>query len=184
MTATCLHCGGDCRLTDGAEIYPHRPDLAEKQIWKCDPCQSWVRCHDGTKNPLGYAADGPTRDARIKLHQLMLDPLWLNEPDRKDARRRTYRFLARALGIEHDECHTAKFTVERCRDAWRALRGQTSETIRTWNDASRNAAQEATTDRKNRNRDRRRRCASRNDVKPITGPLFCPKQAALNEVPW
>ena len=24
MTATCLHCEGDCRLTNGAEIYPPR----------------------------------------------------------------------------------------------------------------------------------------------------------------
>ncbi|MGI9501816.1 MAG: zinc-finger-containing protein, partial [Geminicoccaceae bacterium] len=68
--ATCLHCGGDCRLTDGAEIYPHRPDLFDKQIWKCDPCAAWVRCHDGSTDPLGYAADLPTRIARIKLHHL------------------------------------------------------------------------------------------------------------------
>ncbi|MGI9484465.1 MAG: zinc-finger-containing protein [Geminicoccaceae bacterium] len=53
MIATCLHCGGDCRLTDGAEIYPHRPDLADKQIWKCDACKARVGCHPDTTDPLG-----------------------------------------------------------------------------------------------------------------------------------
>ena len=41
MSATCLRCGGDCRLTNGTEIYPHRPDPAEKKIWKRDAC--WRR---------------------------------------------------------------------------------------------------------------------------------------------
>ncbi|MDH3659539.1 MAG: DUF3268 family zinc-finger domain-containing protein [Alphaproteobacteria bacterium] len=185
MTATtCLHCGGDCRLTDGAEIYPHRPDLHHKPIWKCDPCQATVGCHPGGTKPLGYAADKKTRDARMQLHNLMLDPLWLDEQDRKDARRRTYRFLARALGIGRDECHTGMFTIDRCRDAWRALKDQTPETIRAWNASRCNAAQEARTDRKSRKRGKRGRRASRDDVRPITGPLFCPRQAALNEVPW
>ncbi|MGI9484760.1 MAG: zinc-finger-containing protein [Geminicoccaceae bacterium] len=82
MTATCLHCGGDCGLTEGVEIYPHRPDLADKQIWKCDPCQATVGCHPGTLNPLGHAADEPTRKARSNLHDLRLDLIWKSQPDK------------------------------------------------------------------------------------------------------
>ena len=115
--ATCLHYNSQCRLTDGAEIYPHRPDLAEKQIWKCDPCLATVGCHPGGTNPLGHAADKATRNARMMLHEQMLDPIWQNEPDkpsRKTTRRRVYKFLAFALDIAPEDCHTGMFTIERC----------------------------------------------------------------------
>lgn len=77
-----------------------------------------------------------------------------------------------------------QFDVNRCRDAWRALKEQTPATIRAWNDERRTFAQETKSDRQQRKHGRRRRKASRDYVKPITGPQFCPKQAALNEVPW
>ena len=184
MTATCLHCGGDCRLTNGVEVYPHRTDLYPKLFYVCDRCDASVGVHSGTEKPLGHAADKPTRNARMLLHEQILDPLWKNEPDRRAARRWVYKFLAKALGIEREDCHTGMFTIERCRDAWRALKDQTPETIRAWNDSRRAAGQEGRTDRKRKKHGRRRRRASRDDVKPITGRDFCPKQAALNEVPW
>ncbi len=53
MIATCLHCDGDCWLTNGAEIYLHLAHLSDGQIWKCDPCQAWVGCQDGGTKPLG-----------------------------------------------------------------------------------------------------------------------------------
>lgn len=186
-SATCLHCSGECRLTDGVEVYPHRPDLYHKHFCACDPCKARVGCHDGTTTPLGHAANKPPRDARRMLHKRRLDPLWKGEPDkpsRRAARVRTYKFLAWALGIDSEQCHTGMFTIERCREAWVALRGQTPETIRQWNDARRTAAQEARSDRKRRKHGRPRRKASRDGAKSIRGPLFCPKQAALNEVPW
>lgn len=184
MTGTCLHCKGDCRLTDGAEVYPHRDDLAERKIWKCDQCDATVGCHPKTTRPLGHAADKATRRARMLLHEQMLDLLWLEDVDRKEARKCVYSFLARALSINARECHTGHFDLDRCRDAWCALAGQTPESIRAWNDQRRDVAQEIKTDRKNKKPGRRRRRASRDDVAPITGSQFCLKQAALNEVPW
>ena len=69
------------------------------------------------------------------LHEQILDPLWKNEPDRKAARRWVYKFLAKALGIERDQCHTGMFTIERCRDAWRALsRARNPTRSAAWND--------------------------------------------------
>lgn len=184
--ATCLHCESTCRLTTGAEVYPPRQDLHEKFFYICDHCDARVGCHELTKNPLGHAANKATRDARSKLHKLMLDPLWkkVPEPDQKVVRRGVYKFLARALGIDPKDCHTGMFTIERCRDAWRALKGQTPDTIRQWNDARRTFGQEAESDRKRRKHGRRSRKASRDDTPSITGPLFCPEQAARNEVPW
>lgn len=140
---TCLHCDSVCRLTSGAEVYPHRPDLAEKPIWKCTDCpDSIVGCHRGTTRPLGFAADKATRDARIKLHHRMLDPLWkglardkaLPKKVRKGARGRVYRFLAASMGLEPEATHTGMFTIEQCREAWRALKGQSPESIARWSE--------------------------------------------------
>jgi hypothetical protein len=137
-------------------------------------------------DPLGRAADKATRDARIQLHNRMLDPLWKKLPDdhRKTGRVRTYRFLAWALGIERKDCHTGMFTIERCREAWQALKEQTPATIRQWNDARRQVATEAATDRQRRRHGKKRRKASPDHLPSIRGRDFCPQQAALNEVPW
>ncbi len=159
--ATCLHCESLCRLTTGKEVYPNFLKLHEKHIYVCDHCDARVGCHGDTTRPLGYAANKETRNARMKLHNLKLDPLWkkVPRPERKAARSGVYRYLAQALRIEPRDCHTGMFTIERCRDAWRTLNGQTPATIRQWNDAHRIAAQEAGNDRKRHKSGRQRRRA-------------------------
>lgn len=187
MTATCLHCDGDCRLTDGVEIYPHRPDLADKQIWKCDPCNATVGCHPGGTEPLGHAADKATRQARMKLHEQRLDPIWKNQPDKpsqKATRRRVYKFLTFALGIKREECHTGMFTIERCRAAWRALQDVTPQTLEDWCANRQELAHESRSDRQRRRHGKAKRKASPITGCWIVGKNFCAKQAALDEVPW
>lgn len=134
--ASCLHCGSDCRLTDGREIYPHRGDLYEKPVWKCDECNATVGCHPDTTIPLGYAANKETRRARSLLHEKMLDPLWKNAPgddgDKRAARRKVYKYLTAQLGIEHSQCHTGMFDIHQCRAAWWALHGRTLPKIEEW----------------------------------------------------
>ena len=149
MTApTCPTCGTTARLTDGAEIYPHRPDLADKPIWACTICEdTYVGCHPGTENPLGFPADAALREARMMLHHSRIDPLWKtadrcnfyrpeNEAARKQIRRaarvRVYRFLADRMGLTEETCHTAMFTLEQCREAWRVLTRVTYPDVRRW----------------------------------------------------
>ena len=142
--ATCLHCSGECRLTDGAEVYPHRDDLHHKHFYVCDACKARVGCHPDTTDPLGYAADEPTCNARSQLHDLKLDPIWKSQPDKpvqKATRRRVYKFLAFALGIDPKDCHTGMFTIERCRAAWKALKGVTAQSLEDWCAARRETAQ-------------------------------------------
>ena len=83
MTEWSLYCCG-CkehvapRLTNGAEVYPHRPDLSDLPYWKCDACGNWVGCHHKTKNPtrpLGVIPTPEIKNARQKLHRV-IDPLW------------------------------------------------------------------------------------------------------------
>lgn len=139
--------GARVRLTDGAEIYPHRPDLAEKSIWKCDGCTGYVGCHPGTNKPLGTPADEATRNARMQLHNKRVDPLWhwadrcgLYTPEnisarrriRRSARYRVYAFLADRLGLTVDNCHIGMFDLDTCRRAWIALNGMDYPKIREW----------------------------------------------------
>lgn len=143
----CPYCGQPAVLRSGAEVYRFRDDLADKWFWCCDPCQSRCGCHGKTKKPLGVPARADLRDARMKLHDQMLDPLWKNavaaggyEPEDEKARaiivstarRRVYAFLADRMGLTKDETHTALFSLEQCRQAWRALRGVTYAQIREW----------------------------------------------------
>lgn len=147
--ARCNECGGTTRLTDGAEVYPYRPDLRTKPIWRCDPCGAYIGCHPGTTCPLGTAAGPETRRARSILHTRWLLPIWreawryYNEPDRHvtpnrrrkaahKARPRVYAFLADRLGLSADECHVGLFTIRQCEAAQRVLAGVTYGEVYAW----------------------------------------------------
>ena len=126
MTTTrqiyCCGCAGNvrARLTDGAEIYPHRRDLASLPFWKCDACGNHVGCHHKTPartEPLGCIPTQEIRQARRHIHAI-LDPLWKGK---KNARSRVYGKLAARLGLK--EYHTADIrSVDQARDVYRAVK--------------------------------------------------------------
>lgn len=97
-----IHCCGcdtvvTATLTDGAEIYPHRPDLRSLPFWRCSACGNYVGCHYKSKTPtkpLGCIPTKELRDARSKVHGL-IDPLW-----KQGATSRTivYREMSEKLG--------------------------------------------------------------------------------------
>lgn len=110
----CIECGSEPRLTDGREIYPHRPDLASKRFYKCDTCpSSYCGCHPNTTTPLGYPCGAQTRKARGEAHAVV-DPIWR---DRITSRQTVYFELARRLQIPREECHIAWMTADEARDA-------------------------------------------------------------------
>lgn len=121
----CLHCKTVAVLTNGLEVYPHRKDLHQKPIWICRNCGAYCGCHPNTTAPLGYPANKATRNARMKLHKLRLDPLWKPRKTasgkRKNGRFKrseVYQFLQSRMGLSAEETHTGKFTIEQCREAW------------------------------------------------------------------
>lgn len=99
----CCACKGsvDARLTDGAEIYPHRRDLKSIPFWRCDTCGGFVGCHYKAKKdktqPLGVIATAEVKKARMQLHAA-LDPLWKSG---KLTRRELYQKLSDKLGYEY-----------------------------------------------------------------------------------
>lgn len=117
-------CGCDekvhARLTDGKEIYPHRPDLAGLPFWKCDDCQNYVGCHHKTKartTPLGIIPTKEIMHARSHVHRI-LDPLWRSgKMDRKEV----YAKLTKELGWKY---HTANIrSVSEARQVYKTIRG-------------------------------------------------------------
>lgn len=106
------------RLTDGAEIYPHRADLHTLPFWKCDGCGNSVGCHHKTKDrtqPLGIIPTPELKCARQHIHRL-LDPIWKSgRIKRKDL----YAKLTEALGWKY---HTACIRdVEEARKVYRLI---------------------------------------------------------------
>ena len=105
MNIYCCDCGKtvNARLTDGKEIYNHRPDLYSLPFWICDTCHNYVGCHHKTKNrtqPLGIIPNKQLRAARQKIHAV-LDPLW---KDGLIDRKKLYKAISDDLGWKY---HTA-----------------------------------------------------------------------------
>lgn len=101
----CCACGVkvQARLTDGTEIYPHRPDLHSLPFWRCDDCGNFVGCHHKTKDrtrPLGIIPTPELKRARQHIHRL-LDPIWQSG---RMKRNELYAKLSERLGWKY---HTA-----------------------------------------------------------------------------
>ena len=102
----CCGCVRDvqARLTDGREIYPHRPDLADLPFWRCDTCRNYVGCHHKTADRTRPMGSIPTKEvsARRKRIHALFDPAWKNG---EIGRRELYAAISKAIGREY---HTAE----------------------------------------------------------------------------
>lgn len=121
MKIWCCQCQADvdARLTDGAEVYPHRPDLSDVPRWRCDECGNHVGTHHKTSDPTRPLGNIPSPDlkrARMHIHAL-IDPAWKSKRIR---RRAIYAHLSGVLGREY---HTADLrTIEEARIVYAAAR--------------------------------------------------------------
>lgn len=90
-------------LTNGAMIYPHRPDLKHLPFWQCPRCLNFVGCHhktDRPTQPLGVIPTPEIREARKRVHAT-LDPLWQSG---RFKRGHLYKLLSNRIGRRY---HTA-----------------------------------------------------------------------------
>lgn len=106
MKIRCCGCGHDveARLTNGKEVYPHRPDLFSLPFWKCDVCGNFVGCHHKTANrtrPSGCIPTPEIKRIRMQIHAL-IDPIWKSG---RMSRSKLYLMLSKKIGWEY---HTAK----------------------------------------------------------------------------
>lgn len=130
MKLWCCTCQSDveARLTDGREVYPHRPDLADLPRWKCDGCGNSVGTHHKTADrtrPLGNIPSPELKKARMHIHDL-IDPVWR---DKRMKRGKLYGEISRRLGYEY---HTGEIkTIDEARRVYRvALEYLRSEGLR------------------------------------------------------
>lgn len=120
MKIYCCGCAAevDARLTDGREIYAHRPDLAKLPFWKCDACGNFVGCHHKTKQrtrPLGCIPTPELRKARGSLHNV-IDPMWKCG---EFSRGKIYSAISKKIGKKF---HTAEIrSVEEAQKVYRAI---------------------------------------------------------------
>lgn len=104
-TIYCNGCGRDveARLTDGGEIYPHRPDLKSLPLWICDECKNYVGCHHKSSEPTKPKGSIPTKELRtwrVHLHR-KIDPLWMRASNRKKQRQLVYSLMSQELGYTY-----------------------------------------------------------------------------------
>lgn len=114
----CPYCEEPAILMPGRAVYPNRPDLWTKPIWRCRPCGAWVGCHPGTEKPLGRLANAELRAAKSAAHAAF-DPLWKAKMRREQcsqskARKAGYKWLADQMGMNPKRCHIGMMDVAEC----------------------------------------------------------------------
>lgn len=109
----CPYCRNRAELVNGDVIYPRRPDLHDKLLYSCKPCDAYVGCHPGTDKPLGTLANADLRRARMAVHSV-LDPLWKTG---RFTRKGAYAWLSKQMNMNKYDCHTAKFDMAQCEKA-------------------------------------------------------------------
>src|SRR3546814_7965989 len=93
-------CMGALRMT-GRELYPAKPELANKHYFACRNCDAWIGCKDGTWEPVGRLADAALRRAKQSVHAAV-EPILVNTMDahslpKSQARNLVYGWLAAEL---------------------------------------------------------------------------------------
>lgn len=110
MNVICDYCGNVAEFVTGRDVYPHRPDLFAKKLYRCLPCNAVVGCHEGTDNPLGRLANPELRKAKMEAHAFF-DPIWQGKSKKRGS---AYAWLADQLGVDSAACHIGMFDVAMC----------------------------------------------------------------------
>ena len=100
---------------DSSPVY-HGKDYGP--IWRCDPCDAHVGCHQGTTQPKGLPANKELRRARMDAHRYF-DNLWERKMckercSKREARWAGYVWLQGQLKLQEPECHIGMMDLERC----------------------------------------------------------------------
>ena len=120
----CPYCNKRAERVTGSKVHPHRPWLAEKQFFQCEPCNAYVGCHDNG-HPFGTLANSELRLLRIKAHQAF-DPVWKTG---RLTRKRAYKWLAKKLGV--DSIHIGQMNSDQCKRTIELGRGMRYKTTQS-----------------------------------------------------
>ena len=112
IPTTCRHCGGKVEPVHNSRIYG---SAFGEWPWSylCENCGAYVGMHPHTNLPLGTVANKSQRKARSFVKRLFND-LWVNSPNRREARTKAYAWLASKMGLTEAECHFGLFDEDLC----------------------------------------------------------------------
>ena len=107
----CPYCGKEAKWCENKEIYGKNYGLSY-MCYFCKDCNSYVGCHNNTREPLGTMANKELRRWRMTAHAV-IDPLW-KKGSKKDKyiRRLVYfelkRFFGKKIHIGESDIQTCK----------------------------------------------------------------------------
>lgn len=113
----CPYCGAPAKMVSGDVLFQGR--FADKNFWRCDPCDAHVGCHQTGMKPLGRLANAELRREKQSAHAAF-DRLWRAKMARdgctkKEARAAAYAWLADQLRLAPADCHIGHMDVALCK---------------------------------------------------------------------
>lgn len=111
----CPYCKAAAVLVNGVEVYPDKPDLANRHYWLCRPCGAWCSVHDNSKRfpPLGTLANAELRVQRKRVYAEVDELRLLAKIERIAA----LEWLAKMLGREGRRLHISDLREGDCMSA-------------------------------------------------------------------
>ena len=111
----CPYCQQVAVYVDSTAVYRRSYGM----IYLCRQCNAYVGVHNGTDKPLGRLANAELRKAKIAAHDAF-DPLWKGKIRRDGcakykARGAGYKWLAKQLQMNPEDCHIGMFDVDLCK---------------------------------------------------------------------
>jgi hypothetical protein len=105
------------RMT-GRELYPAKPELANKHYFACRNCDAWIGCKDGTWEPVGRLADADLRRAKQSVHAavepILTSVMSTHNLTKSQARAAIYRWIATELDIADGNANIGDFDLKQC----------------------------------------------------------------------
>lgn len=122
----CNICGSSVIYTSNKRIYGREYGSGRCYLCENPRCRAFVGTHAPKPEiALGILATAEMREMKKKVHALF-DERWLHEKecDRRSARSRAYKWLAKKMNIPVEECHFGYFDMEKLAIAYEILNKQ------------------------------------------------------------
>lgn len=103
----CPNCNKPAPWVENKEMYGRNYGKSY-MCYYCKPCDTYVGCHNNTRQPLGTMAGKDLRDMRRKVHA-KIDPLWRSG---EHSRGHVYSAISKSLGYTY---HTGESNMDTCK---------------------------------------------------------------------
>ena len=106
----CPYCNTEAIWVENKIIYGKNYGKSY-MCYYCKKCDSYVGCHNNTREALGTMANKELREWRKKAHK-EFDPFWKKWGMKRNE---SYKLMQGIMGMTEDEAHIANFDVNQCK---------------------------------------------------------------------